>query len=223
MIRLLPRVALGSIANIPSATSDYSLDGGLRLGFRVTTNSDTSSGHGFGYGYSRPQLVFDSAGGQRQGMAIHQGTYMRLAKARGFAPSLPGAYNFRTWYPRCLCRPRRWYDQVWAQLWRRAKKSRQSHFSNPLRSASGRNSQAVPSVQPLGLAPAKRVFDWLLVRAVRSTEGESRKDPLRCAEAWSGRKPPELAVPPEIGRDNRAAISAKSPHTTGRWGPDRHR
>ena len=63
----LSRAALGSIANTPDAPSDYSLDGGFRLGFRVTTNSDTYFGHEFGYGYSRTQLVFDSAGAQRQG------------------------------------------------------------------------------------------------------------------------------------------------------------
>lgn len=99
----LSRAALGSIANTPDAPSDYSLDGGFRLGFRVTTNSDTYFGHEFGYGYSRTQLVFDSAGAQRQGMAIHQGTYNYLAYAtregRKIRPFVTGGVHFSNFVP----------------------------------------------------------------------------------------------------------------------------
>lgn len=99
----LSRASLGSIANTPNTSSDYSLDGGFRLGFRVTTNSDTYFGHEFGYGYSRTQLVFDSAGGQRQGMAIHQGTYNYLAYAtregRKVRPFLTGGAHFSNFVP----------------------------------------------------------------------------------------------------------------------------
>jgi hypothetical protein len=74
------RAALGSSASRPGAPNEYSLDGGFRLGFRMTTNSDTHWGHEFGYAYNRTQLVFDPTG-QRQGMATHQGMYNFLAYA----------------------------------------------------------------------------------------------------------------------------------------------
>ena len=99
----LSKVTLGSIANSPDAPSDYSLDGGFRIGFRVTTNSDTIFGHEFGYGYNRTQLVFDSANGQRQGMAIHQGTYNYLVYAtregRKIRPFVTGGVHFSNFVP----------------------------------------------------------------------------------------------------------------------------
>jgi len=99
----LSKASLGSIVNSPNAPSDYSLDGGFRLGFRMTTNNDTYFGHEFGYGYSRTQLVFDSAGGQRQGMAIHQGTYNYLAYAtregRKVRPFVTGGVHFSNFVP----------------------------------------------------------------------------------------------------------------------------
>lgn len=99
----LSKATLGSIAKSPDAASDYSLDGGFRLGFRVTTNSDTIFGHEFGYGYNRTQLVFDSASGQRQGMAIHQGTYNYLVYAtregRKIRPFVTGGVHFSNFVP----------------------------------------------------------------------------------------------------------------------------
>jgi hypothetical protein len=74
------RAALGSSSQSPDAPNEYSLDGGFRLGFRMTTNSDTFFGHEFGYAYNRTQLVFDSTG-ERQGMATHQGMYNFLTYA----------------------------------------------------------------------------------------------------------------------------------------------
>jgi hypothetical protein len=70
----LSRSALGSSSQSPNAPNEYSLDGGFRLGFRMTTNNDGYLGHEFGYAYNRTQLVFDATG-ERQGMAIHQGMY----------------------------------------------------------------------------------------------------------------------------------------------------
>ncbi|MFN9944463.1 MAG: hypothetical protein ACK56I_33845, partial [bacterium] len=46
------RAALGSSSSRPGAPNEYSLDGGFRLGFRMTTNSDTHWGHEFGYAYN---------------------------------------------------------------------------------------------------------------------------------------------------------------------------
>jgi hypothetical protein len=74
------RAALGSSSSTAGAPNEYSLDGGFRLGFRMTTNSDTYFGHEFGYAYNRTQLVFDSTG-EQQGMATHQGMYNFLTYA----------------------------------------------------------------------------------------------------------------------------------------------
>ncbi len=91
------RAALGSSAQSPDAPNEYSLDGGFRLGFRMTTNSDTFFGHEFGYAYNRTQLVFD-ASGERQGMATHQGTYNFLTYAtregKRVRPFATGGVNF---------------------------------------------------------------------------------------------------------------------------------
>jgi hypothetical protein len=76
----LSNAAIGSSSQSPEAPNEYSLDGGFRLGFRMTTNTDGRLGHEFGYAYNRTQLVFD-ASGERQGMAIHQGMYNFLTYA----------------------------------------------------------------------------------------------------------------------------------------------
>jgi hypothetical protein len=97
----LSRAALGSLT--PGGANDYSLDGGFRIGFRMTNNTDGYFGHEFGYAYNRTQLVLDSAGGQKQGMAIHQGGYNFLTYAtregKTIRPFATGGVHFSNFVP----------------------------------------------------------------------------------------------------------------------------
>lgn len=94
---------LGRI-NQSGSGDDYSLDGGFRLVFRMTTNSGDHFGHEFGYGYNRTQLVErQSAGGFSQGMATHNGFYNYLAYATRegsrVRPFATGGLHFANYVP----------------------------------------------------------------------------------------------------------------------------
>ena len=73
----LSNAGLGQLDATSTQQNDYSLKGGYRINFRMTTNSGDFTGHEFGYAYNRTQLLQNNTDGSNifTGMAIHQGFY----------------------------------------------------------------------------------------------------------------------------------------------------
>lgn len=100
----LSNTGLGKLDAASTEQNDYSLKGGFRINFRLTTNSGDFTGHEFGYAYNRTQLLQNSAGSSTAtGMAIHQGFYNYLlypiregSKIRPFAT---GGVHFNNYVP----------------------------------------------------------------------------------------------------------------------------
>lgn len=97
----LVNTGLGKVDATSTQQDDYSLKGGFRINFRLTTNSGDHFGHEFGYAYNRTDL--QQTGGSAQGMAIHQGFYNYLlyptregARIRPFAA---GGLHFNNYVP----------------------------------------------------------------------------------------------------------------------------
>ena len=99
----LGNAGIGKTAADSTQKDDYSLKGGFRLAFRLTTNSGDHFGHEFGYAYNRTQLVTEGSPRVETGMAIHQGFYDYLAyptrEGAKFRPFLAGGIHFNNYVP----------------------------------------------------------------------------------------------------------------------------
>lgn len=101
----LSNTGLGKVDASSTLTDDYSLKGGFRINFRITTNSGDWTGHEFGYAYNRTQLLQNSDTGvaSEQGMAIHQGfyNYLLYATKEGsrVRPFATGGVHFANYVP----------------------------------------------------------------------------------------------------------------------------
>jgi len=86
------------------AGTNYELDNGFRLAFRLTLNPQRFFGHEIGYAYNRTSLKFsDSTGSASEGMAIHQGFYNFLVYATPegsrVRPFVTGGAHFSNFVP----------------------------------------------------------------------------------------------------------------------------
>jgi opacity protein-like surface antigen len=92
--------SLGQITASDGSLVDFKADSNFRLGFRFTINNWKFFGNEIGYAYNHGKL---SAGGQDQGMPIHQGMYNFLAYATPegskIRPFATGGVHFSTFYP----------------------------------------------------------------------------------------------------------------------------
>jgi Outer membrane protein beta-barrel domain len=101
----LSNAGLGKVDATSTQPDDYSLKGGFRINFRVTTNSGDFTGHEFGYAYNRTQLVqnVNGSAGAQQGMAIHQGFYNYLLyptrEGKRIRPFAAGGVHFANYVP----------------------------------------------------------------------------------------------------------------------------
>jgi hypothetical protein len=101
----LSNTGLGKVDTTSTQPDDYSLKGGFRINFRVTTNSGDFTGHEFGYAYNRTQLVQNNNGvaAAEQGMAIHQGFYNYLLyptrEGKRIRPFAAGGVHFANYVP----------------------------------------------------------------------------------------------------------------------------
>ncbi|MBI2687148.1 MAG: outer membrane beta-barrel protein [Acidobacteria bacterium] len=101
----LMNTGLGTVSTDSGQPNDYSLKGGFRINFRMTTNTGDRSGHEFGYAYNRTQLVQHSTDGttSKQGMAIHQGFYDYLLyptrEGSRIRPFAAGGVHFANYVP----------------------------------------------------------------------------------------------------------------------------
>ena len=101
----LSNAGLGQLDATSTQQNDYSLKGGYRINFRMTTNSGDFTGHEFGYAYNRTQLLQNSPDGSNvsTGMAIHQGfyNYLLYPTREGFRirPFAAGGVHFNNYVP----------------------------------------------------------------------------------------------------------------------------
>ena len=101
----LSNTGLGKLDAASTEQNDYSLKGGFRINFRMTTNSGDFKGHEVGYAYNRTQLVQNSGGvaSSSTGMAIHQGFYNYLLyptrEGKRIRPFAAGGVHFNNYVP----------------------------------------------------------------------------------------------------------------------------
>ena len=101
----LSNTGLGKLDASSPLQDDYSLKGGFRINFRMTTNSGDFTGHEFGYAYNRTQLVQNNTDGSNisTGMAIHQGFYNYLLyptrEGSRIRPFAAGGAHFNNYVP----------------------------------------------------------------------------------------------------------------------------